>query len=187
MHECSDERCYTHAHAHPKHAMHSHHDHMCIAARYSFKNALKLLKKEKPAELLEVMEAIENVKVKKAGLYSPKELSKAILDSLYACGWKQPKAAFDMPGNPIEGDAVKNGVGVELQFGKYSFLGWDTLRKMAAFAEKGTYKYGIEIAPMASLRRRMSKGVGSFEQVEEKMEKEKPKLKIPVLVLGIEG
>lgn len=58
---------------------------------------------------------------------------------------------------------------------------------MALFGKHGVYKYGIEIAPMALLRRKMSKGVGSFEQVAEKLDKGgNPALGIPIVVLGID-
>lgn len=166
---------------------------MRVISRYSFKKGLEILGKEKPPELSEVLEAIRQVDLEKCmepgkSLYSPKEIAGKILDSLFSRGWSKPKISFEKPDNFIEGDALKNGVGLEIQFGKYSFLGWNTLRKMALFGKQGVYKYGIEIAPMASLRRKMSKGVGSFEQVTEKLEKTgNPDLKIPVAVLGIDG
>jgi hypothetical protein len=121
-------------------------------------------------------------------LYSPGAMAQQILGFLYSRGWSKPKIMFGKPDNFIEGDGSKNGVGLELQFGKYSFLGWDSLRKMSIFASSGVYRYGIEIAPMASLRRKMAKGVGSFEQVTERLQKTgNPDLNIPVVVLGIDG
>jgi len=156
------------------------------AAEYSFNDGLESLRKQKPAEFAEVVDAIKSATV--AGkLYSPKDIGKAILEYLYEKGWTKPKVELSTPGNLIEGDAVKNGVGLELQFGSYAFIGWDSLRKMTVLAEKGAYKFGIEIAPMASLRRRMSKGVGSFEQVTERLEKTgNLDLGIPVAILGID-
>ena len=170
-----------------------------------FSDGQEILEKENLDRLAEVLEAIKQVdlekcrepgksgkpgKSSKSGkpLYSPKAMAEQILDFLYSRGWSKPKIMFGQPDNFIEGDGIKNGVGLELQFGKYSFLGWDSLRKMSLFAGSGVYRYGIEIAPMASLRRRMAKGVGSFEQVTERLQKTgNPKLEIPVVVLGIDG
>jgi len=159
---------------------------MRIVSEYSFNDGLKALRKDRPAEFSEVQEAINAAKPT-GKLYSPKDISKAILEFLSKKGWTKPAVEFGAPGNLIEGDAVKNGVGLELQFGDYPWLGWDTLRKMTTLAEKGAYKFGIENAPMASLRRRMSKGVGSFEQVTERLEKTgNLDLSIPVAILGID-
>jgi hypothetical protein len=166
---------------------------MQLLGRYSFKNGAGILEKEKSTELSEVLEAIRQAGLEKCRepgglLCSPKKMAREILGYLYSHGWSKPKMPFGEPDSFIEGDALKDGVGVEIQFGKYSFLGWDSFRKMSLFGKQGVYEFGIEIAPMASLRRKMSKGVGSFEQVAEKLERAgNPDLGIPVLVLGIDG
>ena len=169
---------------------------MLVVSRYSFKNGLESLETERPSELSDVLKAIELADLRKCTepgkpgkpLYSPKAMSREILNSLYSTGWSRPKVPLGGRENLIEGDALMNGVGLEVQFGRYSFLGWDSLRKMSLLGEHGICKLGIEIVPMASLRQRMSKGVGSFEQVTERLEKAgNLGLKIPVLVLGIDG
>ena len=121
-------------------------------------------------------------------LYSPKALNKEILDnSLYKKGWTKPKIPFERPGSYIEGDGVKNDVGLEVQFGKYAFLGWDIFGKMVIFAKQGYYKYGIETVPMASLRKKMSTGIGSFEQITNILKKRGiSNVDIPVAVLGLD-
>jgi hypothetical protein len=174
---------------------------MRVVDRYSFKNGLEILKKEKPDELSEVIDAIKHVDAEKCKtkvskektmpgkmLYSPKALNKEILDNfLYKKGWSKPKIPFERPGSFIEGDGVKNGVGLEVQFGKYAFLGWDIFGKMVIFARHEHYKYGIEVVPMASLRKKMSTGIGSFEQITNILEKRgKADLDIPVAVLGVD-
>jgi hypothetical protein len=168
---------------------------MRIVKKYSYKHGAETLQKERPAELAEAIRAIEGIDIKncqekKAGckeLYSPSLIVHELLDkNLLARGWSTPKVPFGEAANIIEGDAQKNGVGLEIQFGRYAFLSWDSLRKMAILSKEGVYKYGIEVAPMASLRQRMSKGVGSFEQIVERLEKQgNPELEIPVVVLGI--
>jgi hypothetical protein len=164
---------------------------MRVAKKYSYQGGLETLGKERPSELAEVIsviEAVDSIKCLEGKLVSPSIIVRELLDKrLLQGGWTAPKVPFGEPGNFLEGDALKNGVGLELQFGKYAFLGWDSLRKMAALSKEGVYEYGIEIAPAAALRRRMSKGVGSYEQIVERLEKQgNPDLDIPVVVLGID-
>ena len=174
---------------------------MRIDGRYSFNNGLKTLEKKGPKELQEVLDAIYGMdaslyKTKKSLektkngklLYSPIDMNKALLNNvLYKKGWTKPKIKFDRPGSYIEGDGVKNDVGLEVQFGKYAFLGWDIFGKMVIFAKQKHYKYGIEIVPMASLQKQMSSGIGTFEQIINILEKRGVSdLDIPVLVLGID-
>jgi hypothetical protein len=162
-------------------------------------NGQEILEKANVDRLAEVLGAINKADLEKCRepgkpgkpakpLYSPQRIAGEILGPLHSTGWSRPKIMFGKPDNFIEGDGLKNGVGVEIQFGNYAFLGWDSLRKMSLFGRSGVYRYGIEIVPMASLRRKMSKGVGSFEQVTERLEKTgNPELSIPVVVLGIDG
>lgn len=168
--------------------------HMHVVERYSFMDGGAVIGKERPAELAEVLDAISRVDFSECtepgspGLCSPRKVAGKILGRLHRRGWSRPKIPIGKEGGAIEGDAHKNGVGVEIQFGGYSFLGWDSFRKMALSGNHGVYRYGIEIAPMSSLRRRMSKGVGSFEQAKEKLEKTgNPDLRIPVLLLGVDA
>ena len=99
-------------------------------------------------------------------------------------------------------DGIKNGVGLEIQFGKYAFMGYDILSKMPIFAVRGKIDCGIEIVPMKSLSTgrlaetvlieqqtgyRMSTGVPYFEQIKADLEtRGTADLDIPVLVLGID-
>ncbi|MFH0956831.1 MAG: BglII/BstYI family type II restriction endonuclease [Candidatus Aenigmatarchaeota archaeon] len=167
---------------------------MQVIGQYSFMDGAGIMERERPAELLEVLDAIGRVDLSKCAepgkpaLSSPKSIADEILSRLYTKGWAKARIPMEKEGSAIEGDARKNGVGLEIQFGGYSFLGWDSFRKIAISGKHGIYRYGIEIAPMASLRRRMSQGVGSFEQAKEKLEKAgSPDLSVPVLLLGIDG
>lgn len=98
-------------------------------------------------------------------------------------------------------DGVKNGVGLEIQFGKYAFMGYDILSK-PIFAAKGMIDCGIEVVSMKSLSTgklsetvlveeatgyRMSTGVSFFEQIKADLEaRGAADLDIPVLILGID-
>lgn len=172
---------------------------------YSFNGGLEIFKKEYKKELLEVVQAIRSVdgnimKTKESKektmpgkmLYSPVDLNKAILtNNLYKKGWKKPRIKIDSKigkgkNSYIEADGAKNNVGLEVQFGKYAFLGWDILGKMVIFAENKDYKAGIEVVPVKSLQSQMSTGVGSFTQIVNILEKRGVSDKdIPVLILGI--
>ena len=173
---------------------------MDILDIYSFKGGLEIIKKEYGKELKEVVDAIRTVdsklmktKISKEKtmpgkkLYSPKALNKAILDeNLYKKGWSKPKILLDKKSSFIEADGAKGNVGLEVQFGKYAFLGWDILGKMVIFAENGNYDVGIEVVPVKSLQKKMSTGVGSFTQIVNILERRGVADKdIPILILGI--
>lgn len=178
---------------------------MDVLEVYSFNGGLEVFKKHYKKELIEVVEAIRSVdaklmKTKESKektmpgrmLYSPKDLNKAILnDYLYKRGWKKPRIRIETKKGEgrdsyIEADGVKGDVGLEVQFGKYAFLGWDILGKMVIFAENKDYKAGIEVVPVKKLQSKMSTGIGSFTQIVNILEKRGISDKdIPVLILGI--
>lgn len=173
---------------------------MEVVEVYSFNGGLKAIKQNHPDELWEVVNAIRAVnpakmrtKISKEGtmlgkrLFSPVALNKAILDNnLYKKGWTKPRIALDDKQSFIEGDGVKNRVGLEIQFGKYAFLGWDIFGKMPIFAKNKDYKVGIEVVPSKLLQNEMSSGVGSFTHIVNILKKRGiSDVDIPVLILGI--
>ncbi|MGB9595254.1 MAG: BglII/BstYI family type II restriction endonuclease [Candidatus Poribacteria bacterium] len=60
-------------------------------------------------------------------------------------------------------DFVKGGLGVEIQFGKYSFMVYNVAAKMTIFHNLGFINAGIEIVPLKLLADNMSTGVSFFE------------------------
>ncbi len=48
-------------------------------------------------------------------------------------------------------DFVKDGLGVEVQFGKYSFMVYNVCAKMTIFRNLGFIECGIEIVPVKAL------------------------------------
>jgi hypothetical protein len=80
------------------------------------------------------------------------------------------------------------GVGVEVQFGKYSFMPYDIFAKMPMLVKAGTgLKFGIEIVPVKAMGKKMSTGVGEFEQLVYDLQKRGVSdVDIPVLVLGVD-
>ena len=158
------------------------------------------MKKHHSKELQEIIDAIECVdsdklKVKQSKektkqfkmLFSPIQLNKAILNNyLYKRGWTKPKVMLNERKGFIEGDGIKNRVGLEVQFGKYAFMGWDIFGKMIIFAKNDYYDIGVEVVPIRKFTMEMSTGVSYFEQIESILDKRGvSNLDIPVAVLGI--
>lgn len=182
---------------------------MKIVAVYSFNRGKDVVEAQFHNELHEIKQAITEVDAAEARvkesrektmpgrmLYSPVALNFALLDNrLYKQGWKKPRidyrTAVPETGEEykgfIEGDGVKNGLGLEIQFGKYAFLGWDVLGKMPIFAQRNYFSAGVEVVPMRSfIRGQMSTGIGCFEQIKGILEyRGASNLDIPVLLLGI--
>lgn len=87
-----------------------------------------------------------------------------------------------------EMDAVKDKIGVEVQFGKYAFMVYNVCAKMTIFNKREIIDYGIEIVPVKSLQRDMSTGVAFYEQfIWDLNERGVSNLDIPVLIIGIDA
>lgn len=184
---------------------------MQVVAEYSFKNGKQFLEKHHKSELAEVKDVISSVvgaglktKISEEktmmgrALYSPKALNKEFRSLFEKKGWKTgklaripvktyvPEIAKEHKGFR-EMDAIKNGVGVEVQFGKYAFMVYNVAAKMTIFSNQGLIDCGIEIVPMLSLANEMSTGVSYFEQIKTDLEmRGVSNIDIPVLILGID-
>lgn len=83
-------------------------------------------------------------------------------------------------------DGIKDRVGLEIQMGKYAFMGYDIFSKMIIFRNKGLIDYGIEIVLVQEMIDCMSTGVSAFEHLMIDFEhRGEADIDIPVLVLGI--
>jgi hypothetical protein len=81
---------------------------------------------------------------------------------------------------------VKDSLGIEVQFGKYSFMVYNVAAKMTIFRNLGVIEAGIEIVPVKELALQMSSGVSYFEQFTWDLEKRGvSNIDTPVLILGI--
>ena len=134
-------------------------------------------------------------------LYSPVHLNKAFHDAFFGMGWKNKRVKCEYPKqyyadgyNPPplakgafrDMDFVKSKVGVEVQFGKYSFMVYNVSAKMTIFHNLGIINVGVEIVPVKELASEMSSGVSYFEQFLWDLEQRgTSNIDIPVLVLGI--
>lgn len=181
---------------------------MKIVAQYSFKDGAAFLEQNHGAELEEIRQIISEVdatacrtKVSEEKtmpgkiLYSPIDLNKQFERLFAARGWKtvRIKVATTVleTGRTHRGfremDWVKNGVGVEVQFGKYAFMVYNVAAKMTIFANQGIIDCGIEVVPMLTLANEMSSGVSYFEQMKTDLEmRGESDIDIPALILGID-
>jgi hypothetical protein len=83
-------------------------------------------------------------------------------------------------------DFVKNQLGVEVQFGKYSFMVYNVCAKMTIFKKLGHITAGVEVVPVKELAEQMSTGVSYFEQFVWDLEKRGvADIDIPVMIIGI--
>lgn len=146
------------------------------------------------AEVLKTKEGLEKTNTGKL-LYAPKLMNKAIQDDrLYKWGWHKKTCSERIQIDNLkkrqirtmEMDAEKNGLGVEIQFGKYAFVPFDLFVKMVIFRDRGLIEVGIEVVAMKIMARLMSSGVAIYEQhySEVKMRGEKPE-DAPFLLMGI--
>lgn len=188
---------------------------MKIVGRYSFARGGDVVPKQHQKLLQEVERAIELIDADKlrtkeskektmkgSMLYSPVELNKEFKRILVPQGWNNYKVDCDYPTKyyvdgyqPIEEkiarpfrdmDFVKNGLGVEVQFGKYAFMVYDVAAKMTIFRKLNIIKAGIEIVPIKEFAAGMSTGVSYFEQFCWDLDQRGvSEIDTPVLILGI--
>jgi hypothetical protein len=187
-----------------------------LAAQYSFKNGLDEIANRYPHSLAEVKAAIAAVDPSQARtklsrektkvgrmLYSPVALNKAFQKELYPQGWKNLSIDCEYPTthyledyktrSSLKGafrdmDFVKDGLGVEVQFGNYSFMVCSVCAKMTIFRNLGFIDCGIEIVPVKALALEMSSGVSYFEQFVWDLESRGvADIDIPVLILGVDA
>ena len=135
-------------------------------------------------------------------LFSPVKLNECFKKHLYAKGWRSVRVKCEYPtqfyasgyspqelrkGAFREMDFVKRRLGVEVQFGKYSFMVYNVAAKMTIFKNLGHIDTGVEIVPVKALADEMSSGVSYFEQFVWDLEKRGvSNIDIPVLILGID-
>lgn len=181
---------------------------MEIIAQYSFNRGKEFIEENHKAELEELKEIIASVDatqcktkvseektMKGEMLYNPAQMNDLYRKRLKEKGWKvqriRVKTTVPETGEEHKGyremDAVKNKLGIEVQFGKYAFMVYNVAAKMTIFNKQGIIDSGIEVVPMHSLAYEMSTGVSHFEQIKTDLEmRGTSNIDIPVLVIGID-
>lgn len=191
---------------------------MKIVARYDFnggKNAVESNYAEAYAEIAAAIKSVDSSQYITKGnnektingkmLFSSSEINAAFKRELVRKGWKKHKvqcdyahgeylsgyiAAKETRGQFRDMDFVKPGMklGVEFQFGKYSFMVYNVCTKMTIFKNLGIIDTGIEIVPVKRFANEMSTGVSYFEQFAWDLEhRGTSNIDIPVLILGIDA
>lgn len=187
---------------------------MIIAARYGFNKGEEYITHHFPKLLEEVEETIKAVDSSKCFgkvsqektmpgkiLYSPRELNKVFKEQFSKLAWEHYKVLCNYPTQyytkdfepePLNSgafrdmDFVKERLGVEVQFGKYSFMVYNVCAKMTIFKNLDVIDGGIEIVPVKSMADNMSSGVSYFEQFVWDLEtRGVSDIDIPVLIIGI--
>ncbi len=187
---------------------------MKIVGVYSFNGGEKAVQKKYAKELDEVKRILAQVDagdhktktsrektMRNRVLYSPRSLNKEIGDGFLKLGWEKKRVLCDYPtqyyskgyeppqvskGAFREMDFIKNKLGVEVQFGKYSFMVYNVCAKMTIFHNMGFIDAGMEIVPVKELAEEMSSGVSYFEQFVWDLEQRGVSdIDIPVLILGV--
>jgi hypothetical protein len=189
---------------------------MKIAGIYSFNNGVNIVNAKYPALLLEITNCIEAIdasrcktKISKEKtmpgetLYSPVDLNAQFKAMLYPQGWQSIRVKCDYPtqyyvpdydpkrlrpGAFREMDFIKEKLGIEVQFGKYSFMVYNVAAKMTIFKNLSHIDTGIEIVPVKALADEMSSGVSYFEQFVWDLEhRGVANIDIPVMIIGIDA
>lgn len=189
---------------------------MIVAARYSFNGGAEAVAQNYPHLLAEVEAAIASVdaeqhRVKESKektmmgqmLYSPVSLNAAIKKHLFPNGWANKRVeclysseyytehyASTVTENVgfRDMDFVKEKLGVEIQFGKYSFMVYNVAAKMTIFRNLGHIDTGVEVVPVKQFALQMSSGVSYFEQFTWDLEQRGvADIDVPVLILGIDS
>lgn len=188
---------------------------MKLVAVYSFNKGEEEVLRKYGALHTEIIDVIQNIdssicktKVSKektmpgAMLYSPRKLNKEFKAIFQEKGWKPQRVPCKYPtqyylndyepqrlrsGAFREMDFLKEKLGVEVQFGKYSFMVYNVAAKMTIFRNLGFIDTGVEIVPVKTFADDMSTGVSYFEQFVWDLEHRGiSNIDIPVLILGID-
>ena len=136
-------------------------------------------------------------------LYSPVSLNAAIKKELLPQDWMTKRVECNYSSeyytehykNVVtenvgfrEMDFIKEKLGVEVQFGKYSFMVYNVAAKMTIFRNLGFIDTGIEVVPVEQFALQMSSGVSYFEQFTWDLEQRGvSNIDVPVLILGLDS
>lgn len=188
---------------------------MKVGGMYSFNGGKEAVLSQYADELEEIYQVIAAVNAEEhktkisqektmpgKHLYRPSALNTAFKQNFESLNWQSNSRLYcDYPTEYYlpdyeppaelrkayrEIDFLKNRLGVEVQFGKYSFMVYNVCAKMTIFHNENFIDVGVEVVPLKGLAREMSTGVSYFEQFVWDLERRGvADIDIPVLILGI--
>ena len=180
---------------------------MRVLCEYSHLGASEILRQRYPEQEVEIYEVIDEVvgdrskisneKYKKGKLlYSPKVFKSEFGQGFEERDYNEVTDSFSYPScnsnKKIKGfkkiDFLKNKVGLQVQFGKYSFMLYD-LAKFQYFYNENRIEVGVEILPSYNLIKQMSSGMGYGEQLISDiklLKKQFPIVPMKIIVIDVE-
>lgn len=83
-------------------------------------------------------------------------------------------------------DFVKEGIAIEVQFGKYAFVAYDLFVKHLLFYGGGIINVGVEVLSMKSMQSEMSSGIAYYEgEVYNVLRHGRNNPPVPLLIMGV--
>jgi len=167
-----------------------------IENEYSHMGGLELLKVNKPYLYQEILTIFKTTEIpepikesrektmKGKMVWSGPAFNKPLSESFKRLGWD--KKRYDLGNNrSIEIDFVKERVGLEIQFGKYSFVDTD-FSKFEIFYYQNLIDLCVEIVPSQNLKKKMYSGVPDFIQVLSRIKaKGRNNPAVPIWIIGV--
>lgn len=179
---------------------------MKIVCEYSHLGGSEILKHRYPEQDMEIYEVIDEVIGEKSKisneksrkgklLYSPSVFRAEFKQKLEEREYNEITDSYSYPicnsNKKVNGfkkiDFIKNNVGIQIQFGKYSFMLYD-LAKFQYFYNQNKVEVGVEILPSYNLQKQMSSGMGYGEQLISDiklLKKQFPILPMKIIVIDI--
>lgn len=181
---------------------------MKIVYEYSHLGGSEILKVRYPRAEADIYEVIASVKTERtkesrertkrgAMLFAPKSMNAQFEDAFRAKDFREirdtytitiPDSDVEIRGAFKQIDFVRDGVFVEVQFGKYAFMFYD-MAKFQYFYNENKAEVGIEIVPTHALQREMSSGVSYGEQLIydiERLKRHFPAVPVKVILIDVD-
>ena len=181
---------------------------MRVVYEYSHLGGSEILKVRYPQAETDIYEVIASVKAEKTKesrektkqgmmLFDPKSMNTQFKNGFSAKNFKEvkdtytisiPRSTVEIRGAFKQVDFVRDGVFVEVQFGKYAFMFYD-MAKFQYFYNENKADVGIEIVPTHALQRQMSSGVSYGEQLVydiERLKRHFPAVPVKVMLIDVD-
>lgn len=181
---------------------------MKIVYEYSHLGGSEILQVRYPEinqDIYDVIESVRAVKDKlskektKQGrmLYGPKSMNAQFTERFRGKGFEEmrdyytiriPNYSTEIANAYKQVDFVKDGVFVEVQFGKYAFMFYD-MAKFQYFFNESQADVGVEIVPCHNLQLKMSSGVSYGEQLVydiERLKRHFPAVSVKIIFIDVD-